>query len=270
MFGHNAIVGQSFFREAPEAQAGKLLVTSIFQTLQGEGPFAGQPCVFVRLSLCNLACSFCDTFFDKGDWMSRDEIMERVRGACTAGPVPDLLVVTGGEPSLQRLEALWGILPRMQVESNGIIPVTPLLEGATIVVSPKCIEKDGAPLRYIKPPAASLARAACLKFVMSGDPESLYYSVPEWALEWKETTGRPVFVSPMAEYNHLPEDTRALYEARRDPTIAEREKAERVSFWEPGLIDMEKGRRNYEYAAVYAVRQGLRLSVQMHLFASLP
>ena len=70
MFGHNKIVGQKFFRESPEAREGKLLVTSIFHTIQGEGPFAGQPAVFVRLAHCNLNCPWCDTFFDRGDWMS--------------------------------------------------------------------------------------------------------------------------------------------------------------------------------------------------------
>ena len=75
MFGTNEIVGKKFFKEAP---ANSLLVTSIFYTIQGEGPYSGKVAIFVRLAKCNLACSFCDTFFDKGDWMSYDEIEAKV------------------------------------------------------------------------------------------------------------------------------------------------------------------------------------------------
>lgn len=55
MFGKNQITGQKAFKDVGD----KLLVTSIFYTIQGEGPFAGHPAIFVRLANCNLACSFC-------------------------------------------------------------------------------------------------------------------------------------------------------------------------------------------------------------------
>lgn len=56
MFGKNEIVGQKFFSDAKKDE---LFVTSMFFTLQGEGPFAGKPALFIRLAKCNLACSFC-------------------------------------------------------------------------------------------------------------------------------------------------------------------------------------------------------------------
>lgn len=56
MFGTNSIVGKKFFQDAPKDS---LFVTSIFFTLQGEGPYAGLPAVFVRLTKCNLSCNFC-------------------------------------------------------------------------------------------------------------------------------------------------------------------------------------------------------------------
>jgi 7-carboxy-7-deazaguanine synthase len=56
MFGHNEIVGQKYFKEAHDDQ---LFVTSMFMTLQGEGPYRGEPAFFIRLAKCNLACSFC-------------------------------------------------------------------------------------------------------------------------------------------------------------------------------------------------------------------
>lgn len=56
MFGTNEIVGKKFFSNTP---ADSLYVTSMFYTLQGEGPYAGMPALFIRLAKCNLACSFC-------------------------------------------------------------------------------------------------------------------------------------------------------------------------------------------------------------------
>lgn len=274
MFGHNEVVGQKFFRDSPEAVAGKLLVTSIFHTIQGEGPFAGCPAVFIRLAKCQLQCSFCDTYFDSGDWMYLGELFMRARDACKEGPIPKLLIITGGEPTLQNpmlnRVALWmadGWAPpftSLQIETNGLIlPQLPPL--VTVVTSPKCVNG-----RYPKLSPDVLARTNCLKFVISGDRQSPYYIIPGWALEWREATGREIFISPMAEYQHTPERTRAIYESRRDPTISEREAAERVSFWEPDLLDIGKCQRNYEWAAAYVLRHNLRLSIQQHLFASLP
>jgi hypothetical protein len=59
MFGNNTRVGKSFFDSTEQAQNGKLMVTSVFYTLQGEGRYSGSPAVFIRLTKCHLACSFC-------------------------------------------------------------------------------------------------------------------------------------------------------------------------------------------------------------------
>lgn len=88
-----------------------LLVHEIYASLQGESTFAGLPCVFVRLTGCNLRCSYCDTVyaFRGGERMDVDEVVSKVRamakaygGAKTAdgGRLP-IVEVTGGEPLLQ-------------------------------------------------------------------------------------------------------------------------------------------------------------------------
>lgn len=275
MFGHNEIVGKKFFAESPKAIAGKLLVTSLFHTIQGEGPFAGRPAAFVRLAKCNLQCDFCDTYFDSGDWLTAEEILERLEVLWWPHPGPDLLVVTGGEPTLQDA-SLRGLLHAAvgrgrfkdaQIESNGLMCSGPWPHGAVHVVSPKCV---GNPPHYSEPPRASLMTADCLKFVVSADAASPYHSVPAWALDWRASMRREVFVSPMAEYNCEPELTRATYLSRSAPSIAKRSVAERVSFWEPGLLDLEKCQRNHEHAAELAMQYGLRLSIQMQLLANLP
>ncbi len=76
----------------------RLRVNEIYRSLQGESTQAGRPCVFVRLTGCQMRCVWCDSehsFYD-GDWMSVGEIIERVR----AMDCP-LVEVTGGEPLLQ-------------------------------------------------------------------------------------------------------------------------------------------------------------------------
>ena len=75
-----------------------MTVNEIYQSVQGESTWAGLPCVFVRLTFCDLRCSYCDTeyAFYEGKKMTLDEILREVREfGCP------LVEVTGGEPLLQ-------------------------------------------------------------------------------------------------------------------------------------------------------------------------
>jgi 7-carboxy-7-deazaguanine synthase len=86
-----------------------LVVNEIYLSLQGESTFAGLPCVFVRLTACNLRCSYCDTAyaFKEGDKMSLPDVLQRVRNLAAPfegqpGPLRlPLVELTGGEPLLQ-------------------------------------------------------------------------------------------------------------------------------------------------------------------------
>lgn len=75
-----------------------LRVNEIFHSIQGESTFAGLPCVFVRLTYCNLRCVYCDTeyAFYEGSDMSVSEIVEKVKSYNCK-----LVEVTGGEPLMQ-------------------------------------------------------------------------------------------------------------------------------------------------------------------------
>src|SRR5687767_2446033 len=76
-----------------------LTINEIFHSIQGESTFAGEPCVFVRLTACDLRCSWCDTVyaFHEGRKMSVDEVVAEVaRYQCAT------VEVTGGEPLLQQ------------------------------------------------------------------------------------------------------------------------------------------------------------------------
>ncbi len=99
----------------------RLRVNEIFHSIQGEGTRAGVRCVFVRLTGCHLRCSYCDTeySFYEGDWMTLDEIVDRVRAyACPT------VEVTGGEPLLQPavyplMERLADDFPTVLLETSG-------------------------------------------------------------------------------------------------------------------------------------------------------
>ena len=76
-------------------------ITEIFYSIQGESSYAGLPCVFVRLTWCNLRCSWCDSeyTFTGGTEMSVDAVMEQVRSYDCK-----LVEITGGEPLVQKRE----------------------------------------------------------------------------------------------------------------------------------------------------------------------
>lgn len=300
MFGRNEIVGQKYFDNAGD----KLFVTSIFYTLQGEGPYRGEPAVFVRLAKCNLNCFWCDTFFDDGDWLTIAEIEQRIDrviedyfegnvpiwardlwgGVAIEGedPAPQgalkkremVLVVTGGEPMLQKnlvpfLERMNQRFAKTQIESNGTI-VQDIPPETTLVVSPKCSEKNGVAVKYLAPRPEMLARADCLKFVMSAEQDSPYSSVPDWAHEWRAQKNKPVFVSPMNVYNSEPQKSKQLRADKNQISIEERSAVDEViSFWEEGLLNMKANQANHEYAGRYCARHGFIMNLQIHLFASL-
>lgn len=125
-----------------------LLVNSIFHTIQGEGPFAGSPSVFVRLTGCNLQCPACDTEYSVGQLMPIYEILCDIGQAFGAKTLPNrrpLVVITGGEPFRQNIGPLIEHLIssgfKVQIETNGTLfinigwmLISPWL---TIVCSPK-------------------------------------------------------------------------------------------------------------------------------------
>ena len=119
---------------------GTYLVKDIFgPTLQGEGAHAGRPCVFLRLARCNLACTWCDTdFAPKGaTQMTADEIATRLADIDEHGS--RLVIVSGGEPTLQWDQPLATTLTRtgftVHMETNGTRQLKAPVDWLT--VSPK-------------------------------------------------------------------------------------------------------------------------------------
>ena len=95
-----------------------LIINEIFYSLQGEGGRTGEASVFIRLSKCNLACSFCDTDFEFGKSMALDEIYAEISSyPCR------WIIWTGGEPTLQLNEEIVAFFKdkgyRQAIETNG-------------------------------------------------------------------------------------------------------------------------------------------------------
>ncbi|MBD3409197.1 MAG: radical SAM protein, partial [Ignavibacteriales bacterium] len=117
-----------------------LRVAEIFYSIQGEGPYAGYPCVFVRLAGCDLRCRWCDTnhAWEGGETLDFEEALAVVESyGCR------FVELTGGEPLLQAgalpfLERLDALGYRIAVETNGARAIDDVPESATIVMDVKC------------------------------------------------------------------------------------------------------------------------------------
>ena len=138
-------------------------INEIFYSLQGEGYWTGTPAVFVRLSGCNLRCSFFDTSHENGTQRKEEDIVAEV-----AKYPAHHVVITGGEPSLflthSLVEALHQAGKFVAVETNGTHPLPDNVDWVTL--SPKDrFESNATPV---------LTRCNELKVVCDGTPPPTY------------------------------------------------------------------------------------------------
>lgn len=220
MIGEAAVVGEEQVR---------LLVAEVFgdepATFQGEGPSAGAPAVFIRLSRCNLTCTWCDTPYT-WDWQRFDPHKQArwrtVEELATwaLGVPAELVVITGGEPLLQQgrlvplVERLLAGGKRVEVETNGtIVPHRGLMSaGITFNVSPKLANSAVPVQRRIVPgPLKAFAASgrALFKFVAqrSKDLDEVAALADRYGLS-------PIYVMPEGTTPEaLLDTTRALADA---------------------------------------------------------
>jgi 7-carboxy-7-deazaguanine synthase len=117
-----------------------LTINEIFHSIQGESTHAGRPCVFVRLTACDLRCSWCDTpyAFHEGRKMSVEDVVGRVRDyEC------DVVEITGGEPLLQQevyplMERLLAEGRTVMLETGGHLSVDRVPEAVIRIIDVKC------------------------------------------------------------------------------------------------------------------------------------
>lgn len=144
-------------------------VNEIFYSIQGEGWHTGKAAVFIRFAGCNLSCPFCDTNFKDYTEMSEDEIVDT---ACEIGLGSHLVVITGGEPSLQLTDTLVDKLHKngfmVAVETNGTRKLPFNIDWITISPKVDYVGERGKPV---------LARCSELKVVFDGEHEVSDYGI---------------------------------------------------------------------------------------------
>ncbi len=197
-----------------------MVITEIFKSIQGEGTRAGLPCIFVRLTGCNLRCTWCDTAyaFHGGKKMSVEEIMARVdqlaehrKHPANSGAKVPLVELTGGEPLLQEevyplAEKLLAAGYRVMIETSGEQFIGRLPREVIRIVDVKCPdsgETDTFELRNLE----ALSENDEVKFVIftRRDYEfardfTLRY---ELALRVKQVLFSPVFEDPEGKWAGL-------------------------------------------------------------------
>ena len=236
MFGKNVITKADY-------QPVDLQVEEIFYTLQGEGPFAGRPAVFVRLAGCPLRCQWCDTQFDTGlskPRMSVDDIVSEVQRHAAA--IATLVVITGGEPLRQNITPLMYDLAAVgftvQIETAGVVVPPGFLEvvediGAVVVCSPKT--------RKVHPYIAE--NVTHWKYVVGANDVSEFDGLP---------TGNPQDMSSDDKVFRTWQETAQVWVSPRDDH------------------DAEKNAANVQAAVASCLRYGYRLSLQVHKLVNLP
>jgi 7-carboxy-7-deazaguanine synthase len=130
-------------------------VTEIYKSLQGESTYAGLPCVFVRLTGCNLRCAWCDSeyTFQGGRRMTAEEVLDEVS---RLSPEGGLVEITGGEPMLQERE----VVPLMRrllddgytvlLETSGERPLERVPAEVVKIVDVKCPDSGEADTFHIE------------------------------------------------------------------------------------------------------------------------
>jgi len=160
----------------------KLQISEIFYSIQGESTFAGLPCIFVRLSGCNLRCNYCDAAYtwEAGDDLSVTDILN------TLAKYPCKLVeVTGGEPLTQQRcpELLQALIEKgysLLLETNGSMAIHPIPESVTTILDVKTPDSGSANsffmdnIQEIKKRITKNPGSCEMKFVLSSKNDFLW------------------------------------------------------------------------------------------------
>lgn len=186
----------------------QLEVHSVFNTIQGEGPYTGHRAVFIRLAGCNLQCPLCDTDYTVERWNSTPfALTQLVRQHSEPGT---LVVITGGEPFRQNIEPLVTYLIdygySVQIETNGTLPppsvgfaslctTDPLEKNKCFIVCSPKTGKVNDQLKHLIGAYKYVASASDLGF--DGLPlHPLGHSSAPWVARPHEGFGGPVYLQP--------------------------------------------------------------------------
>jgi 7-carboxy-7-deazaguanine synthase len=174
-----------------------LKVNEIFYSIQGESSYAGRPCVFVRLTGCNLRCSYCDTqyAYEEGEDMEIAGIVKRVEfHQCP------LVEVTGGEPLIQKNtpDLILGLIEKgheVLIETNGSQDISQVDDRCVKIVDVKCPSSGQHARNDLRNLDRMTARDE-IKFVISDRQDYHYARRILDSLGTKPLRNNPVHFSP--------------------------------------------------------------------------
>lgn len=241
-------------RQRPEptvhGSGDELDVHSLFRTLQGEGPYAGHPAIFLRLAGCNLQCPGCDTEYTQGRRkIMRNDLVNMVADKIAEQMTTGLLVITGGEPLRQNIVPFitdfWNLTNfRIQIETNGVVCPDGLIDlvdngMVDIVVSPKT--------HSIHPDIA--LHAIAYKYVLECNAVDPDDGLPRAALHH---LARPRVARPPKDWPRWRRPGRSIYVNPMDEQ------------------DPEKNSRNMQAVVESCMTHGYIAGVQAHKLWNLP
>ncbi len=195
-----------------QAKVDTLTINEIFYSIQGESTFAGQPCIFVRLTGCDLRCTYCDTeyAFYEGKRRSIEDILAEV-----ATHPCRLVEVTGGEPLLQkRVHTLMSRLCdagyTVLLETSGAHDIAPIDSRVHRIMDLKC-PTSGECARNRLENLPHLGPRDEVKFVIGSEEDYLWAraqvlaGIPGWADRVETILFSPVFgkITPLDLANRL-------------------------------------------------------------------
>lgn len=281
MFGTNKL------RKQDVGDGLTLEVKEIFSTIQGEGPFAGTPAIFVRLAGCNLKCYFCDTNFEGGVNRKLSDIMADIDALAYEGKIhhTELVVLTGGEPLRQNIVPLCGELVsrayQVQIETAGTLWVD-LLEGLCAVdeVVLVCSPKTGK----VHPKIQRWCRH--WKYLIQEGQVSDVDGLPIYSTQvpgMKQNIWRPseaagiIWLQPCEAYHvtktHAPSSEHPLGNPV-GPSVQTAYEGEGVCAPDQTVTnsvrDVEQTQRNIKLAASIAMKYNYCISLQLHKLLGLP
>ena len=213
---------------------GSLEVIKVFKTLQSEGPFAGTPAIFIRLSGCNLACTFCDTDYTSTHKRYSPEELFYEALTTRGNSNLDLIVITGGEPFRQNLKEFVFFAcrrgARVQIETNGT-----LFQELNYEYNDTCLTIVCSPKTPKVHPQLE-AHISAWKYILDADHVDPKDGLPSSSMGDDLKIARPNYINSELEIFVQPLD-------EQDP---------------------EKNKRNRQAAVESCLKYGYRLSLQLH------
>lgn len=245
MFGTNVVSGPNL------SPVGDLLVNDLVYTIQGEGPDAGRPAIFLRLAKCNQRCYFCDTEFENVNHPGTIDLLVNEIGELSAAHRCNLVVITGGEPLLQNVVPLIQRLNALRISVSIETAGTVYVEGLDKLFHRNRSASPRENLIVISPKTPKLnfevaQIAGALKYIINSGEVDHDDGLPNMSTQVRGQFMK-LFRPISGVMSGIP-----IYVQAQDTG------------------DEHSTHRNVLLAATLVMRHGYRLSVQLHKIAQLP